>query len=418
VSALLHISLIKGFAPAAVTIGAFAALAVSVFRRGWQWWARVAACGAVALLTVVTLAKLIGVTAEVQNGFPQSFFVWAALPVFALGVAVCGWRSCPTWQRAVSITAVVLLTAFSADTINAFYAYRPTLGDAIGATMPDTRSARATLVSSERPKLPDHGTLVTVDIPSSTRFRARPALVWLPPAYTTSVTVEWPVVMMLAGVPGDPSDMVRAGGAAQIADAYATAHHGVAPILVLPDHNGGFFHDTECVDGPRGDAETYLTRDVRNYMQQHYGASTNGRQWAIVGYSEGGTCALTLALRQPDLFGAFVDIGGDREPNATGGAFARVRTVRALYGGVASQWQAHDAMRLLRQDASPASLLAVFADGTRDRRHYRDGLIVSAAARRAGFPTRFESVPGGHNFRMVHRALTSLLPSIADYVLR
>ena len=55
-----------------------------------------------------------------------------------------------------------------------------------------------------------------------------------------------------------------------------------------------------------------------------------------------------------------------------------------------------------------------FADGTLDRRHYRDGLILSAAAKRAGFPTRFESFPGGHNFRMVHSALTALLPSIAD----
>jgi len=184
----------------------------------------------------------------------------------------------------------------------------------------------------------------------------------------------------------------------------------------MPDQNGGFFRDTECVDGPRGDSESYLMHDVRSFVQAHFAGSLDGRQWAIAGFSEGGTCALTLALRHPESFGAFLDIGGDREPNAGSGQSARALTVRSLYGGRQSEWLAHEPLRLLRQHQWPSSQLAVFADGRGDRRHYRDGLVLAAAFERAGLPTQFAAFPGGHDFQMVHRALTSLLPLISDHV--
>ena len=413
--ALLHVSLISGPVPSGLTVTAFACLALSLVRRGVRWWVGVVALAVAAVAVVVTSARIVDVTHRVDNGFPWSFFAWTALPLFALGTAIAGWRRAAVWRRCACVASVVLMAAFGADTINAFYAYRPTLGDALGAPMPDELHAHSTLVSEQR-VIPDHGSLVTVDIPATVRFAPRDALVWLPPAFTADPSASWPVLMLLAGVPGAPADMVRAGGAAQIADAYAAAHGGVAPLLVMPDHNGGMFRDTECVDGPRGAAESYLANDVRAFMQQHYAAATDPRQWAVVGYSEGGTCALGLSLRRPDAFGAFVDIGGDLAPNAVSGRFSRIRTVQSLYGGRVGEYRKHDPVWLARRDPQRASLFAVFADGRADRRHYLDGRILNVEMHRVGVPSRFEAFAGGHNFRMVHSALTALLPDVADYV--
>lgn len=56
--------------------------------------------------------------------------------------------------------------------------------------------------------------------------------------------------MLLHGTPGTPQDWIDGGQAAATADAYAAAHGGRAPILVMPDINGSIDADTECVDSP------------------------------------------------------------------------------------------------------------------------------------------------------------------------
>ena len=57
--------------------------------------------------------------------------------------------------------------------------------------------------------------------------------------------------------------------------------------------HGSFLSDTECVDGPRGNAETYLTVDVPRFAAARLGAERRPATWGIAGFSEGGTCAVT-----------------------------------------------------------------------------------------------------------------------------
>jgi len=66
--------------------------------------------------------------------------------------------------------------------------------------------------------------------------------------------------------------------------------------------------------------------------------------WAVAGYSEGGTCAVTLALRHPERFATFADLAGDAHPDVGG----HRRTVRALFGGSEAAFAAHDPASLLR----------------------------------------------------------------------
>ncbi len=46
-------------------------------------------------------------------------------------------------------------------------------------------------------------------------------------------------------------------------DRLAAAHHGLAPIVVMPDQLGEATRNPMCVDGPLGDSRTYLTGTSR-----------------------------------------------------------------------------------------------------------------------------------------------------------
>jgi S-formylglutathione hydrolase FrmB len=411
-------SLIDGPVPILIGIAAFTTLAAAMRGGTRRWCATVAAIAVAAAVVSVIGGVASGIEHEVGSSFPKSFFAWAALPLFAAGVAVAGWRRGGR-RRAVSLASVVLLALFGADQVNAHYAYLPTVGDAIGRPLPGQVSAGAlvALRPTSRPVAEHDGVVVPLEIPGTvSHFRARGAFVWLPPAYFAPTHPELPVVLLLAGVPGDPSNMLRAGRAGRFAASYAHHHGGLAPILVFPDQNGAFTRDTECVDGPRGNAETYLTVDVPRDIAHRFGATTDPARWAIVGFSEGGTCALTLALAHPDRFGSFVDIAGDLGPNAASGPDAVRRTIERLYGGDAAEWSAHDPSTLLRSDAARRVSGRIVA-GLADHRAAEAGRALVEVAQRSCVALRLESVPGAHSYAVVVRALQLELPRLADQLL-
>ncbi len=169
------------------------------------------------------------------------------------------------------------------------------------------------------------------------------------------------------------------------------------------------FADTECVDGPRGRAETYLTVDVVAFMRAHFGAPVDPREWAVAGLSEGGTCALELATRHPDLFATFGDFGGDPAPTLD----SPVRTLRLLYGGSRADELAHDPTTWFHKDAL-AGVQGFFAAGRNDRGFLRVDEALALLAAHDGMQVRFDVIEGGHSFRTWARALHDSYPWIVS----
>ena len=389
---LTRMSLLHGWLPLCVTGLAFASLAFGVAwrRRSPLHWVVVAAGAALVAVVIASFVETLHV-----GTYPRSFLVWAGFPLFAFGAAVWQWPRVTWWRRVVALSAVPLLVMFCGLQINAHYGYLPTLGDLFGAPLPGQVAAQVLEQLPRQPTVPNRrhghriepalararrrpilsvtatsaaetlGLVAQVDIPGpASHFAARPGFVWLPPWYFTHPGAWLPVLMLLAGSPGAPADWLRAGGALATATVYARLHHGYAPIMVLPDANGSFFGDTECVDGPAGRAETYLTVDVPNFMHARFDASVDPRRWAVAGLSEGGTCALDLVARHPDRFRTFADFSGDAAP--TLGSVHR--TVALLYGGSYPKFATHDPARWFGADAR-SSVAGYFAVGTGDTSH-------------------------------------------------
>ena len=253
------------------------------------------------------------------------------------------------------------------------------------------------------------GQLVTRVIPGRySGFRARRALIYLPPVLRREPHMRLPVLVLLHGTPGGPGDWVQKGGVARTMDAFAAAHGGRAPLVVMPDINGGQSADTECVDGLAGNAETYLTRDVPDYVRAHLPVIPSGRHWAIAGLSEGATCSLMLGLRHPNLFSTIGFFSGLARPTV-GRSDNPAATVAQLFGGSRSSYDHHDPLWLMRHGAHPS--LAVWLEcGTRDSRSEAALAGVAAAARGAGISTVVRFTPGGHQWSVWSATLEQFMP--------
>jgi len=362
------------------------------------------------------------------------------LAVLAVGaiVAGCVWAR-RLWTRLIALsTGLLLVIATVGAGINAHYDYFPTLGALLGRRATDQvstarfrelerlsirrhpavlgsrgTSRRATV--DDASTAPTHGVVVPFVIPGVVSgFRGRTGQVYVPPAWFQIPHPQLPVLELLHGSPGSPADWTRGGFADVTADRFAAAHHGRAPIIVMPDVNGGWMRDTECINGTRGNAETYLTVDVRMAVVARFGVSADRAAWGIGGLSEGGYCALELGLRHPDMFSVIGDFSGDDHPSVHGGLTKLFGVPEWRVARLEAQYDPRS--QLANWPRSRHRPLIWFSVGRGDHgtRFQVDGLYTMARA--DGFEAVFTLLGGGHTFRLWRAAFASALPFMADHL--
>src|SRR5690348_7224265 len=170
-----------------------------------------------------------------------------------------------------------------------------------GGTPHAASSPPAVVTPSSAATVP--GTLISRKIPGVTsRFAARRAVIYLPPILRTQPHLRLPLLVLLHGTPGGPSDWTELGRLRSTADAFAATNGGRAPVIVMPDINGSPRGDSECIQVLGASIERYLTVDVPRWVRTHLPVNPDQRHWAIGGSSEGGTCGLMLSLRHPAMY--------------------------------------------------------------------------------------------------------------------
>jgi len=256
-----------------------------------------------------------------------------------------------------------------------------------------------------------HDIVGAVTIPATvSNFTARSALVYLPPAALTAHPQALPVVEMLSGQPGSPSDVFTAGGLAHILNGYAKAHAGLAPIVVVPDQLGSPGSNPMCVDSPLGNSASYLTVDVPAWIHTHLRVSAQPANWTIAGFSQGGTCAIQLGAVHPQLYGTVLDISGELvQKNGS-----EAHTESAAIDGSATAYAAVAPSAILTASGPYSSPGAIFVVGDGASRFGPGIHAVADAARRAGVNTHLFVSPGtAHDWHTVDYAFSKALPLIA-----
>lgn len=405
----VSVSLLSGWLPATLRIAAVVAVVVAVGRWERRWWTRAVPVAFVAAVIVATVVSvLVDDALAMPEALPGEVWIWLGIAVFALVLA--GWRG-DLARRLVAVGAVLLAAASAASTVNQFVGYYPTVGAAFGELtgQPVPAQVGVNELSTVNPRT-RNGRVVPVYVPDTySHFTHREEFVYLPPAWFRAGPKDhFPVIEMIGAEFSTPQNWIRAGDAVGTADAFARRHGGHAPVLVFADASGGFTVDTECVDGPHGNSETHLLRDVPAYVAAHFGVQPTG--WGVAGWSMGGTCAVDLSVEHPDVFSHFLDISGDIGPNIGDQA----RTIDTLYGGDRAAWAAHDPMTVLGYHRHYQGVFGLFADGTREHRTTRAAFRLATACQADGIVTRVVVRPGGHNWQFGAREFAAELPLLVS----
>ncbi|WP_420838666.1 alpha/beta hydrolase [Bifidobacterium amazonense] len=346
---------------------------------------------------------------------------WAAAGFAALGFVTATAVQARALRRVIAIVMIPVMLVAAAVQVDTVYGEYQTIGSLVGwspyQSVSQAGIARPTMTVDQwqrlaadgnLPNMPSTGRLFSERIANTaSKFRARPAMVWLPPAALSDTPPKLPVLILLAGQPGSPGRAMQASGITALLNAYAATHNGLAPIVVSPDQNGGDTINSLCADTTKfGKAETYLTKDVPNWIAANLPADDAGAKWAISGFSQGGTCSTQLAPRHADLFGTMIAVDGEIAP--TSGSVDNM--VASYFGGDRSAYESQVPVNALAAHA-PSDQAAVLAAGENDTVSVDNVRTIGAAARKAGWDVTELEVPGtGHDWHAVNATLTAALP--------
>jgi enterochelin esterase-like enzyme len=342
---------------------------------------------------------------------------------FTAFLIIAAWHNERQWLKWLSIGTCLFCFAYSLILINGYYSFYPTIGSVfnigvVADTSPKILSAdtkniakTGTIEGSLYAKpAPTAGVVKSLSIPGKvSKFKARGAYVYIPAIATRSTNIKLPVIVLTAGYPGLPSNWLGSGLQATM-NQFAKLHHGITPYVFMVDNTGSVTNDTECVNSPRGNVETYLTTDVPNYIKAHYDVGGSSSQWAIGGLSLGGTCSFMLALRHPNVYNNFLDFGGENGPEVG----SEQTTIAALFNGSQQAFNDHQPLLLLQEHTYPG-MNAFFGDGDQDSPALITGLKQAYQASKAdGISSVFEEVVGGHTFPVWQQLLKDSLPWISN----
>ena len=253
--------------------------------------------------------------------------------------------------------------------------------------------------------IPANGTVNKIDIPATkSQFEARKALVYLPPAALADSKRKpaLPVVLMLSGQPGSPGRVFQAGGIQTMMDGYAKTHDGLAPIVIAADQLGADSHNTLCVDSKvYGNALTYLTQDVVDWVKTNLPAAQNAKDWAIAGFSQGATCSLQIGVNHPDLFGTMIPTDSEIKP--TNGS--RQEMIDRFFDGDTTAYENQVPVNAIRNHA-PTHQMLIIGAGEKDTTSIRNVKTIAPVAAKAGMRVAaVESSGNAHDWHAVQDVL-------------
>ena len=151
---------------------------------------------------------------------------------------------------------------------------------------------------------PGGGTVLGGTFPGS----QRPGFVYLPPGYDPSR--RYPVVYLLHGLPGSPSEFLFGTRLASFADDGIAAGRLTPFIAVAPAAGPDHRYDGEWA-GPYGKE---VVNDVVPWVDRHLSTIATPVGRTIAGLSAGGYGAFDLALRNPGVFGTVMSWSGYFHP--------------------------------------------------------------------------------------------------------
>lgn len=309
------------------------------------------------------------------------------------------------------VAGLLVIVAVAAQ-INQVFGYYPTVGSLWGdngvpietvTTPPPNQGGQITAqtptvkLSEWNPPadMPSKGKVIKVAIPGTVSgVPSGDNFVYIPPAYQVAKPANVPVLVLIHGNPGGSQDWLTGGRIAQALDAYAAANKGIAPLVVMPDVSMNYAANWPmCMDSNLAKGATFLAVDVPNFVRETFKLGLgSAQQFAIGGFSFGGTCALQMGVTFPQAYPTFIDVSGERGPTINGGNPAIIKT---FFGGDAAAFAKVNPLDVLKTKKLPESK-GIVVVGSTDAAYRPQGEETYQALKAAGAQVSLQVLPGGH----------------------
>lgn len=333
---------------------------------------------------------------------PMLARVWVIALFGGLGLVVANFRWSGWRRRVMAVLAAIVLILAAIIAVNKAYQINTTIGALLGRVP----STPITLPAPSRNEPTQPGFtaaqwVAPADMPAKGQagnhylpgkvsgFHPRAASIYLPPAALVANAPKLPVLVFMMGQPGTPDAPLFKD---QL-DSIASAHNGLAPIVVFVDQLGNPNVDTLCLDTPElGNVETYVNDDVVTWVKQKLNVSDDRRDWSIGGYSQGGLCAISFAAKHEQIWGNFLSVSGEAYPGFDHSADVLSR----VFHGDQSAYDAVKPSSILAKNHYPDTW-SFFSYGTDD--HYFGPALVelSQQAAAAGMNVKLQALENaGH----------------------
>lgn len=307
------------------------------------------------------------------------------------------------WRKVLAVVGVLVFAASAGLMINRDVAYYPKLGDVYGVTgvgslaLDPVHGDRRSLANWRPPAdMPSSGIVSTARIPGTvSKFQARDAWIYLPPAARVKNPPRLPVMIAFPGQPGGPSDVFLAGNMQARLDALAAKHKGIAPIVVVPDQLGSYDANPMCLNSPLGQVKTYVLVDVRDWVLRNLPVSPSRTEWSVAGFSEGATCAVQFATEAPAVFSSFVAVSPELGPLNKSVA----HTIKVAFKGNRAAYEAALPITVMRKVKHYRATRAVYSVGALDTRYGKDAGDLAVVSREVGMRVSYRVLPDlAHNW--------------------
>lgn len=422
------LSLLEGWFPTTLLVLGAASLTFLLVRRPRRWWIFLSAALAGSVAASFLLAwLLVHVFYVWPEDLPVEVVCWAALVLLGLAATVANFYSSGRWRRILAPVAGLVIVAVGGLQINAYFGLLPTVGDLLGVSSSSVLPLESALkkhddrISVEKSPVYERwhepaalaatAALRQAEIPGTVSgWHGRNAYIYLPPVYRSKNRPKLPVLVLVGSQPGSPADWTASGRLLDAMAQFAKRHHGLAPVVVIPDPNGTEEGNTMCMDTSLAKTDTYMSIDVPDWIRHNLDVDSNPKHWAVGGFSFGGTCAVQMATRHPQIYPNFMSFSGELEPAL---AVDPQVTADQAFGGNMTAFRAEVPLTLLAQRHYPDSH-GFFVAGASDPEFRTNATVLAAAAAKAGMHVQTDIVPGaGHSWRVVLDSMQSALDFLA-----
>ena len=227
----------------------------------------------------------------------------------------------------------------------------------------------------------------TVKIHSAKMNRPITTVVIMPEQYFDPDLQEeqFPVVYLLHGASGSYRDWPTKANLDAVATDYGL-------IIVCPDGQDSWYVDSP-VD-PRMQYETFISRELVEYIDSHYRTYPTPYMRAIAGLSMGGHGALWLAWRHPDTFNSCGSMSGGVDITKFPGNW-KIKDRLGKYEDNPQLWASHAVINLV-PSLQPGQHITI--DDGYDDIFYQVNLALHQALMERKIPHDFTIRPGKHTW--------------------